>query len=88
MQPEINNVPQLLTLQEVARKLRVSPHTVRAWIRRGKLQPVRLCRRLLFSPTEILRLLGEAEEANEKAADSRSAAGKQEVRNGRATAQV
>jgi excisionase family DNA binding protein len=76
-------IPQLLTLLEVADKLRVSPHTVRAWIRRGQLQPVRLCRRLLFSPTEILRLLGETE-AKEKAADSRSAA-EREVRRGDAT---
>jgi excisionase family DNA binding protein len=63
-------VPRLLTLLEVADKLRVSPHTVRAWIRQGRLQPVRLCRRLLFSPTEILRLLGDAKET----ADSQSAA--------------
>ena len=73
------SVPRLLTLLEVAELLRVSPHTVRAWIRQGRLQPLRLCRRLLFNPTEILRLLGEAEaaEANEKAADSQSAAGRQ-----------
>jgi excisionase family DNA binding protein len=70
------SVPRLLTLLEVAELLRVSPHTIRAWIRRGRLQPLRLCRRLLFNPTEILRLLGEAE-PNEEAADSQSAAGRQ-----------
>jgi len=69
-----DSLHRLLTLVEVADLLRVSPHTIRAWIRGGKLQPVRLCRRLLFSRSEILRLLGEAE-ANKKAADSQSAAG-------------
>jgi excisionase family DNA binding protein len=53
-------VPQLLTLAEVAERLRVSSHTVRSWVRRRKLKPVRICRRLLFSPDEIARFLEEA----------------------------
>jgi excisionase family DNA binding protein len=44
---------RLLTLNEVADLLRVSPHTVRAWVRKGRLQPVRICRRLLFAPSSI-----------------------------------
>jgi excisionase family DNA binding protein len=79
-----DEIPKLLTLLELAERLRVSPHTVRAWIRQGRLQPVRLCRRLLFSPTEILRLLGASEEANEKTADCESAANK-EVRHDHAS---
>jgi len=51
---------QLLTLSEVATLLRVSPHTIRAMVRRGRLRPVRICRRLLFSPDEVTRLLAEA----------------------------
>jgi excisionase family DNA binding protein len=51
---------QLLTLLEVAEMLRVSPHTVRAWVRKGRLRPVRICRRLLFSPAEIERLVSES----------------------------
>jgi excisionase family DNA binding protein len=51
---------QLLTLLEVADLLRVSKHTVRAWVRKGRLRPVRLCRRLLFSADEIDRLLAGA----------------------------
>jgi DNA-binding transcriptional MerR regulator len=54
------SVPQLLPLMAVARALCVSPHTVRAWVRQGKLKPVRLCRRLLFHPDDIARLLAEA----------------------------
>lgn len=47
----------LLTLSEVANLLRVSPHTVRAWTRSGRLSPVRICRRLLFTPESLQRLI-------------------------------
>ena len=56
----VESVPQLLTLLELAERLRVSPHTVRSWVRKGKLRPVRLCRRLLFRPDEVARFLAEA----------------------------
>jgi excisionase family DNA binding protein len=55
-----DNIPQLLTLLDVANRLRVSPHTIRGWIRKGRLRPVRLCRRLLFHPDEVARFLAEA----------------------------
>jgi len=58
-------VPRLLTLVELAERLRVSPHTIRSWVRKGRLRPVRLCRRLLFHPDEIARLL--ADSGNERA---------------------
>lgn len=51
---------RLLTLLEVSDLLRVSKHTVRAWVRKGRLRPVRICRRLLFSPDDITRFLAEA----------------------------
>jgi len=54
------NIPQLLPLLAVAKLLCVSQHTVRAWVKRGKLKPIRLCRRLLFHPDDITRLLAEA----------------------------
>jgi excisionase family DNA binding protein len=53
-------LPQLLTLLELATALRVSTHTVRAWVRKGKLRPIRLCRRLLFHPHEVDRFLSDA----------------------------
>ena len=53
-------VPQLLTLLAVANLLCVSPHTVRSWVKKGRLRPVRLCRRLLFHPDEVARFLTEA----------------------------
>jgi DNA-binding transcriptional MerR regulator len=45
---------RLLTLLEVADLLRLSPHTIRAWVRKQKL------RRLLFHPDELARFLAEA----------------------------
>lgn len=54
------NVPRLLPLNQVAKLLSVSSFTVRNWVRKGKLRPVRLCRRLLFHPDEIARLVKEA----------------------------
>ena len=60
MMPDNVAVPQLLTLLAVAKALCVSPHTVRAWVRQGKLRPVRISRRLLFDPAEVSRFLNEA----------------------------
>jgi len=54
------NSQRLLTLLEVADLLRLSPHTIRAMVREGRLQPVRICRRLLFSPDEVDRFLASA----------------------------
>jgi excisionase family DNA binding protein len=53
----MSSMPQLLTLTEAARALRLSPHTIRSFVRKGKLQPVRICRRLLFHPDELSRLV-------------------------------
>jgi len=50
---------RLLTLLEVAEALRLSPHTIRSFVRKGRLTPVRLCRRLLFSPRSIDRFISE-----------------------------
>jgi excisionase family DNA binding protein len=55
------SVPQLLTLLAVAKFLAVSPHTIRSFVKKGKLRPIRICRRLLFHPDEISRFLAEAE---------------------------
>jgi hypothetical protein len=55
-----DNIPQLLTLVAVASSLSVSPHTVRSWVKKRQLQPVRICRRLLFDPGEVARFLEQA----------------------------
>jgi excisionase family DNA binding protein len=51
----------LMTLAEVADALRLSPHTIRAWIRQGRLRPTRICRRILFTKEEIRRFISEAQ---------------------------
>ena len=54
------NNERLLTLLDVANLLRLSPHTIRMMVRKDRLRPVRICRRLLFSPDEITRFLAGA----------------------------
>jgi excisionase family DNA binding protein len=44
---------QLLGLDAVAAALAVSKHTVRSWVRQGRLKPTRVCRRLLFHPQDV-----------------------------------
>ena len=48
---------RLLTLLEVADMLRLSPHTIRSFVRKGKLRPTRICRRLLFRPADVEQLV-------------------------------
>ena len=56
----MSQIPQLLTLSEAAQMLRLSPHTIRSFVRKGKLHPVRICRRLLFDHADVLRLVESA----------------------------
>lgn len=51
------SLPRLLTLLEVADALRLSKHTIRAFVRKGKLCPVKVCRRLLFRRSDIEKLI-------------------------------
>ena len=39
---DINNLPDLLTVREVAELLRVSPLTIKRWGKRGKLPAIRI----------------------------------------------
>jgi excisionase family DNA binding protein len=48
---------RLLTLEETAAALRLSPHTIRAFVRKGRLSPVRICRRLLFRVADVEKLI-------------------------------
>jgi excisionase family DNA binding protein len=52
-----DTIARLLTLLEVADRLRLSPHTIRAMVRQNRLLPVRICRRLLFDPADVQRFL-------------------------------
>jgi DNA-binding transcriptional MerR regulator len=56
-----SQVTRLMDLQELSSLWRVSPHTIRAWVRQGRLTPTRICRRLLFAPAECERFLSAKE---------------------------
>jgi excisionase family DNA binding protein len=62
----MSGIPQLLTLDSLSKTLCVSPHTVRSWVRAGRLSPTRICRRLLFDPSEVTRFLEEAKDAKHR----------------------
>jgi excisionase family DNA binding protein len=69
-----DTVPRLITLVDLAERLRVSPHTIRSWVQKGRLRPIRLCRRLLFHPDEIARFLTENSSDRTEVAKLRTAA--------------
>lgn len=52
---------QLLSLETVAQSLGVSPHSVRKFVREGRLSPTRVCRRLLFDPQDVEEFVRKAQ---------------------------
>ena len=55
----------LKSVEESAELLGLSVWTVRAYIRDGKLRPVRLGRRVLLAENELERLVAESQEQND-----------------------
>ena len=57
---DINNLPDLLTVREVAELLRVSPLTIKRWGKRGKLPPIRINSRgdRRYKKEAVMYLLG------------------------------
>ena len=57
---KINDLPDLLTVREVAEILRVSPLTIKRWGKRGKLTPIRINSRgdRRYKKEAVLWLLG------------------------------
>lgn len=47
----------LRSIEKTAERLDVSPHTIRAWIRRGLLASIKLGTRRLVSESEIQRVI-------------------------------
>jgi excisionase family DNA binding protein len=60
----LDNLPDLLTVREVAQLLRVSPLTIKRWGKRGKLAPIRINSRgdRRYRKEAILYLLGIQQE--------------------------
>lgn len=50
----------LRSIEESARRLGISAWTVRAYVRAGKLHPVRIGRRILLSEPELQRFIEES----------------------------
>lgn len=63
----INNLPDLLTVREVADLLRVSPLTIKRWGKRGKLPAIRINSRgdRRYKKESVLWLLGIEPEEND-----------------------
>ncbi len=58
---DINNLPDLLTVREVADLLRVSPLTIKRWGKRGKLSAIRINSRgdRRYKKEAVMWLLGK-----------------------------
>ena len=52
---------EYLTVEDVARRLKVSPFTVRRWLREDTLRGVRIGGRGRVSEVELARFIGEQE---------------------------
>ena len=61
----------LQNIEEAANTLRLSPWTIRAYIRQGRIKPIRIGRRVLIEPSEIQRIIAEGRVNSVKDGDSR-----------------
>jgi excisionase family DNA binding protein len=52
-------IEQLQSIESAAKTLSLSPWTLRAYIRQGRIRPVRIGRRVLLSSGELQRLIEE-----------------------------
>lgn len=50
----------LMDVNDVAKALKVSPHTVRRWASEGKLKRIKLGTRTLFDPADVAAFVEEA----------------------------
>jgi len=53
----MERIEQLLDVKSSAEVLRVSPYTIRSWIRKGTLRATKLGRLVRIEPSEVKRLI-------------------------------
>jgi excisionase family DNA binding protein len=56
-------IEPLQSIESAAKTLSLSPWTLRAYIRQGRIRPVRIGRRVLLSNDELKRLIEEGKRA-------------------------
>ena len=63
---DIDNLPEILTIKEVANLLRISPLTVKRWGVKEKLKPIRINKRgdRRYRREEILEFLKQRNQTN------------------------
>ncbi|SEJ94673.1 DNA binding domain-containing protein, excisionase family [Deinococcus reticulitermitis] len=55
-------MPSLLTVRDVAARLSLSPWTVRAWLRSGRIKSTRLGRRFRVEPRDLATFVEQSED--------------------------
>jgi excisionase family DNA binding protein len=63
MEDNYSNLPDLMTVREVAKFLRVSPLTIKRWGKKGKLSPIRINSRgdRRYTKQQVLWLIGKGQ---------------------------
>jgi excisionase family DNA binding protein len=56
----MNSTQTLMDIGDVAKALRVSPHTVRRWATEKKLRRIKLGSRTLFDPADVAEFIDQA----------------------------
>lgn len=59
----MNTPKTLMDVNDVAKALRVSPHTVRRWASQSRLKKLKLGSRTLFDPEDVSRFVEQARAA-------------------------
>ena len=54
----LKGIKEMLTIKELAEKLRVHERTVRRWIKKGKIRVIKVDRAIRISDEEYNRLIG------------------------------